>query len=41
MAKIGMTESGSTVENVTCEQIILLDEPDLLADVLLLKARMN
>jgi hypothetical protein len=24
--------------NVTCEQVILLDEPDRLADVLLLKA---
>jgi hypothetical protein len=38
MAQIGLTDSGGTVENVTCEQVILLDEPDRLADVLLLKA---
>jgi len=38
MAQIGLTDSGSTVENVTCEQVIFLDEPDWLADVRLLKA---
>jgi hypothetical protein len=38
MAKIGLTDSGSTVENVTCQQVILLDEPDRLADMLLLQA---
>jgi hypothetical protein len=37
MAQIGLTDSGRSVENITCEQAILLDEPDRLADVLLLK----
>jgi hypothetical protein len=38
MAQIDLTDSGSTVENVTCKQVILLDESDWLTDVLLLKA---
>jgi len=28
LAQIGLTGSGGTVENITCEQVILLDEPD-------------
>ena len=38
LAQIDLTGSGDTVENITCEQIILLDDPDWLADVLLLNA---
>ena len=37
MAQIGLTDSGRTVENVTCEQVILLEEPDRLAYVMLFK----
>ena len=38
LAQIGLSGSGGTVENITCEQVILLDEPDWLADMLLLKS---